>query len=163
MLYLQGVGNFVNTGVLLILLAAFQVAKISEQALYPERLAVSRQCQYIFIDMPTHVMKSCVNQFHCFYISITSCFKLYRYTQCILILILLHCLQSVWRTAFGVGMAPIIAILFYRVIYLQVSLHSNHPPGTVSLFDPTTNTINTEEQFCQKPVQKHFTASLKSI
>ena len=56
-------------------------------------------------------------------------------------LFLLHCLQSVWRTAFGVGMAPIIAILFYRIVFLKVGLHSNQPPGTVPLFDFLTSKV----------------------
>ena len=66
LLCLQGVGNFLNTGILLILLCIFDVTTVANQKAHPNRLG------------------------------------------------------GVWRTAFGIGLIPIIAIIFYRVVYLRV-------------------------------------------
>ena len=65
---LQGVGNFMNTGILLILLCIFDVTTVANQKAHPNRLG------------------------------------------------------GVWRTAFGIGLIPIIAIIFYRVVYLRVRI-----------------------------------------
>lgn len=59
-------GNFLNTGILLILLCIFDVTTVANQKAHPNRLG------------------------------------------------------GVWRTAFGIGLIPIIAIIFYRVVYLRV-------------------------------------------
>jgi hypothetical protein len=64
----QGVGNFLNTGILLILLCIFDVTTVANQKAHPNRLG------------------------------------------------------GVWRTAFGIGLIPIVAIIFYRVVYLRVSI-----------------------------------------
>jgi MFS family permease len=64
---MQGVGNFLNTGILLILLCIFDVTTVANQKAHPNRLG------------------------------------------------------GVWRTAFGIGLIPIIAIIFYRVVYLRES------------------------------------------
>ena len=37
---MQGVGNFMNTGILLILLACYQVTSIASQKIHPKRLEV---------------------------------------------------------------------------------------------------------------------------
>lgn len=63
-----GVGNFCNTGILLILLAIFNVTSVANQKAHKNRLG------------------------------------------------------GVWRTAFGIGIIPIVLILFYRVVYLKVCL-----------------------------------------
>lgn len=63
---LQGVGNFVNTGILLILLCVFNVTTVANQEEHTNRLG------------------------------------------------------GVWRTAFGLGLIPIVLIIFYRTIYLKV-------------------------------------------
>ena len=70
---LQGVGNFLNTGILLILLCIFDVTTVANQKAHPNRLG------------------------------------------------------GVWRTAFGIGLIPIIAIIFYRVVYLRVRFHLQLP------------------------------------
>lgn len=62
-----GVGNFVNTALLLILLAVFNVTTVANQKKNPNRLG------------------------------------------------------GVWRTAFGLGLIPIVLILFYRIVFLKVS------------------------------------------
>lgn len=41
----QGVGNFCNTGILLILLCVFNVTSIANQTLHPNRLEVCSLCQ----------------------------------------------------------------------------------------------------------------------
>jgi hypothetical protein len=63
------VGNFLNTGILLILLCIFDVTTVANQKAHPNRLG------------------------------------------------------GVWRTAFGIGLIPIVAIIFYRVVYLRVRFH----------------------------------------
>ena len=75
---LQGVGNFVNTGLLLILLCVFGVTGTASQKSHPNRLG------------------------------------------------------GVWRTAFGLGLIPIVLILFYRIVYLRVS--PDQPPSRLVNF-----------------------------
>lgn len=62
----QGVGNFFNTGILLILLCVFNVTTVANQKSKHNRLG------------------------------------------------------GVWRTAFGLGLIPIVFMIFYRVVYLRV-------------------------------------------
>ena len=73
--WLQGVGNFVNTGVLLILLCIWDVYTVANQTNHANRLG------------------------------------------------------GVWRTAFGIGLVPIVAIIFYRVVYLRVCSYASVLPA----------------------------------
>jgi len=70
---MQGVGNFVNTGILLILLCVFNVTTVAEQKAKPNSLG------------------------------------------------------GVWRTAFGLGLIPIVFMIFYRVVYLKESKMWSRP------------------------------------
>ena len=81
---LQGVGNFFNTGILLILLCVFDVTTVANQKAHPNRLG------------------------------------------------------GVWRTAFGLGLIPIVAIIFYRVVYLRV-----RPPPAAAACTVAENRLTT--------------------
>ena len=134
---MQGVGNFVNTGVLLILLCVFNVTSIANQKAHHNRLEVrpihGRQLLLspATSSGPANIMELLQEQ---------SVHRTRKPTDMGSEVRLLRrgsefatssarershgsgpLAQGVWRTAFGLGMIPLVAILLYRIFVLRES------------------------------------------